>query len=213
MIFFPITPSHCNSSHIGYPYMKATGIFKWTAVDHDDVIKWKHFPHYWLFVQGIHLSLVNSPHKGQWRGALMFSLVCALNKRLSKQSRSWWLEMPSRSLWCHCNVDSHPLSPLMMYVSVTTGLALVHVMVSCLFGAKQLPEPMLTYYKLAPEEQTSIKLESKYENYPGRKCFCKCHYKMFSILFRGNGSRKGIRVVVPVMATITSRPIGMNNGF
>ena len=27
-----------------------------------------------------------------------------LNKRLSKQSRSWWLETPSRSLWCYCNV-------------------------------------------------------------------------------------------------------------
>ena len=44
---------------------------------HDDVIKWKHFPRYWSFVRGIHLSPVNSPHKGQWRGALMFSLVCA----------------------------------------------------------------------------------------------------------------------------------------
>ena len=39
---------------------------------HDDVIKWKHFPRYWPFVQGIHRSAVNSPHKGQWRGALMF---------------------------------------------------------------------------------------------------------------------------------------------
>ena len=44
---------------------------------HDDVIKWKYFPRYWPFVQGIHRSLVNSPHKGQWRGALMFSLICA----------------------------------------------------------------------------------------------------------------------------------------
>ena len=26
---------------------------------------------------GIHRSLVNSPHKGQWRGVLMFSLICA----------------------------------------------------------------------------------------------------------------------------------------
>ena len=42
---------------------------------HDDVIKWKHFPRYWPFVLGIHRSTVNSPHKGQWRGALMFSLV------------------------------------------------------------------------------------------------------------------------------------------
>ena len=26
---------------------------------------------------GIHRSTVNSPHKGQWRGTLMFSLICA----------------------------------------------------------------------------------------------------------------------------------------
>ena len=44
---------------------------------HDDVIKWKHFPRYWPFVRGIHRSTVNSPHKGQWRGALMFSLIYA----------------------------------------------------------------------------------------------------------------------------------------
>ena len=43
---------------------------------HDDVIKWKHFPRYWPFVREIHRSTVNSPHKGQWRGALMFSLIC-----------------------------------------------------------------------------------------------------------------------------------------
>ena len=43
---------------------------------HDDVIKWKHFPSNWPFVQGIHRSPVNSLHKGQWRGALMFSLIC-----------------------------------------------------------------------------------------------------------------------------------------
>ena len=49
----------------------------WTWNQHDDVIKWKHFPRYWPFVRGIHRSTVNSPHKGQWRGALMFSLICA----------------------------------------------------------------------------------------------------------------------------------------
>ena len=42
---------------------------------HDDVIKWKHFPRYWPFVRGIHRSPVNSPHKGRWRGALMFTLI------------------------------------------------------------------------------------------------------------------------------------------
>ena len=44
---------------------------------HDDVIKWKHFPHYWPFVREIHRSPVNSLHKGQWHGTLMFSLICA----------------------------------------------------------------------------------------------------------------------------------------
>ena len=39
-------------------------------------MKWKHFPRYWPFVRRIHRSPVNSPHKGQWRGALIFSLIC-----------------------------------------------------------------------------------------------------------------------------------------
>ena len=70
---------------------------------HDDVIKWKHFPRNWPFARGIHRSPVNSTHKGQWRGALMFSLIW-LNKRLSKQSWGWWFETLSRSLWRHRNV-------------------------------------------------------------------------------------------------------------
>ena len=42
---------------------------------------WRHqmekkIPWYWPFVPGIHRSPVNSPHKDQWRGALMFSLIC-----------------------------------------------------------------------------------------------------------------------------------------
>ena len=70
---------------------------------HDDVIKWKRFPRYWPSVRGIHRSPVNSPHKGQWRGAFFFYDL-RLNKQLSKQSCNWWFETPSRSLWRHCNV-------------------------------------------------------------------------------------------------------------
>ena len=44
---------------------------------HDDVIKWRHFPRSWPFVRGIHRLSVNSPHRGQWRGAFMFSSICA----------------------------------------------------------------------------------------------------------------------------------------
>ena len=43
---------------------------------HDDVTKWKYFPRYWPIVRGIHRWPVNSPHKGQWRGALVFPLIC-----------------------------------------------------------------------------------------------------------------------------------------
>ena len=53
---------------------------------HNDVIKWKPFLRYWPFVWGIHRSPVNSPHKGQWRRALMLSFIYALNKGLSKLS-------------------------------------------------------------------------------------------------------------------------------
>ena len=45
--------------------------------NHDDVINLKHFPRHWSFVRGIHRSPVNPPHKGQKRGALIFSLICA----------------------------------------------------------------------------------------------------------------------------------------
>ena len=60
---------------------EALGVSAWLPTrlgvsgNHDDVIKWKHFPRYWPFVWGTHRSPVNSPHKGQWRGALMFSLI------------------------------------------------------------------------------------------------------------------------------------------
>ena len=35
------------------------------------------FPRYWPFAREIHRPSVNFQHKGQWRGALMFSLICA----------------------------------------------------------------------------------------------------------------------------------------
>ena len=68
---------------------------------------WRHqmetFPRYWPFVRGIRRSPVNSPHKGQWRGALMF-LICTWTNDLSKQSRRRWFETPLCSLQHQCNV-------------------------------------------------------------------------------------------------------------
>ena len=48
----------------------------------------------------------NSPVTGQSPVTRSFDVFfdLRLNKRLSKQSWGWWLETPSRPLWCHCNV-------------------------------------------------------------------------------------------------------------
>ena len=57
----------------------------------DDVIKGKHFPRHWSFVWGSHRSPVNSPHKGQRRGVLMFSLFCAWTND--------WLTIETLVIW------------------------------------------------------------------------------------------------------------------
>ena len=66
----------------------ATSIWRWFTIvhslwhgeryihiGHDDVIKWNHSPRYWPIVRGSRRSPVDSPHKGQWREAVMFSLI------------------------------------------------------------------------------------------------------------------------------------------
>ena len=72
---------------------------------HDDFIKWKSFQRYWPLVRGIHRSPVDSPQKGQWHGALMFSLLCAwindwANNGDAAEFKTLW-----RYLWRHCNAD------------------------------------------------------------------------------------------------------------
>ena len=61
-------------------YWQLYSVLKYSVV-HGDAIKWNPFPRYWPFVRGIHRSPVNSPHKGQWRWALMFSLIRAWTNR------------------------------------------------------------------------------------------------------------------------------------
>ena len=45
------------------------------ASRNDDVIKWKPFRVTGPFLMGIHRCRVDSPHKDQWRGASVFSLI------------------------------------------------------------------------------------------------------------------------------------------
>ena len=57
-------------------------------------------------------------------------------------------------------VNSSPASTTCM--PQIPGLALVQIIACRLFGAKLLPEPLLTYCQPDPKEQTSVKIESKY---------------------------------------------------
>ena len=70
---------------------------------HDDIIKWKHFLLYWPFVRGIHQSPLNSPHKGQWRGALMFFLICTWINGWVNNPESGDLKRHRTPLWHHCD--------------------------------------------------------------------------------------------------------------
>ena len=78
------------------------------------------------------------------------------------------------------NVKSSP--PSAAYMRLWTGSALVQVMACRLFGAKPLPEPMLTYCQLEPWEQNLVKLESGYTTFYSWKCIWKhclqtgCHF-------------------------------------
>ena len=59
---------------------------------------WHHqmqaFPHYWSCVQGIQWSPVNFPHKCQWRGASMLSLICAWTYFFSHLITNWTYHLP-----------------------------------------------------------------------------------------------------------------------
>ena len=112
-------------------WSSAIVMMKWAGRFHDDIIKWKHLPRYWPFVCGIHRWPMNSPHKGQWCRALIFFFDLCLNKRLNKQSWGWWFEMPSCSLWCHCNAYKE-----------------CHGMMA----TKLLPGPVLTSCQFDPQE-------------------------------------------------------------
>ena len=70
------------SENVGHTFQPSTSL----RLFYDDVIKWKHFPFFWPFVWEVYRSPVNSPNKDQWRGTLVFCLICAWKKRLSKQS-------------------------------------------------------------------------------------------------------------------------------
>ena len=62
------------------------------------------------------------PHKGQWRGALMFSLICAWTKgEANSRELSRWFKTSSRSLWRRCR------GKRLTELSTAVGIAIIRV--------------------------------------------------------------------------------------
>ena len=116
---------------------------------HNDVIKWKHFPSYWSFVPGIHQSLVNSLHKGQWRAALMFSLICAW-------INSWVNNREAGDFRCH-----H------IHYDITVMNWLRWRMSPAWYQALTYTTPIWTYCQRGPQEK----------KFHWKNAFEKCHCK------------------------------------
>ena len=66
---------------------------------HLSITWWRHqmetFSALLVLCAGIHRSPVNSPHKGQWRGAFMFSLICTW-------INGWVNSREAGDLRCYC---------------------------------------------------------------------------------------------------------------
>ena len=69
-----------------------------------------------------------------------------LNKRLSKQSWSWWLETLSRPLWRHRNDEWNIMAS--KDFNQLCLVQLVQVKTCCLIGTKPLPEQLLNNRRL-----------------------------------------------------------------
>ena len=164
-----ISNNQLPNANISQPqYVRATLTISigFTLSCHDHFMKWKHFPRYWPFVRGIHRWPVNSPHKGQWHRALMYSLICTWINSWVNNHKAGDL----RRHRPHCDVIvMHGTQnkiiafswmkifiyqckfhwSLIIMVQLTNQSAWVQVRCWCLFSTKPLPKPMMTKFNKA----------------------------------------------------------------
>ena len=114
---------HASQCMIHWELANTSAMTSWSGFQqsHDDVIKWKHFLCYWPFVRGIHQSLVNSHHKAQWRGTLMFSLNCTW-------INGWVNNCEAGDLKCH---GAHCDITLMLHYDIMIRISMINTRCSC----------------------------------------------------------------------------------
>ena len=132
-----------------------------------------------------------SPHKGQWRRALMFSLICIwinswVNNREAGDLRCYrahydvtvtadttvlidiGIDKWHSGLTHYASLSHHMASKSWVIIGSNNGLF------TSLFDAKSLPETKLTYCKLHSQEQTSMKFSIKWNTISWKCIWVKC---------------------------------------
>ena len=123
-IYFPLsqTSSLCNGASVTTPGLTTKPCARGLCVSVRGLAEIKRTGESWwrhqmeTFSALLALCAGNSPT----RSFDIFFRLC-LNKRLSKQSRCWWFDTPSRSLWRHCDVKWFlpPVQVLRSIIKVT----------------------------------------------------------------------------------------------
>ena len=87
-----LTPDHVKTQPGVIPHTVGLMHAKWILVSCDSIMTWgRHeteaFSALLSLYEGIHRTPVNTPHKGQWRVALMFSLIWTEQSTDSPESK------------------------------------------------------------------------------------------------------------------------------
>ena len=142
----------------------------------NDVIKWKPLPRNWPFVRGIHRWPVNSPHKGQWRRALTFSLIwinCWVNNREAGDLRRHRVHYDISVMWTSTdNLQVHQFRELL------------RMRYECLPTIRVFETHMRFVATLVhTSKEWSYQIEKKYKKHHCRYCF---DMKPFTFLLASN---------------------------
>ena len=103
------------------PKGSAVSAIRWSQICYNDEMRWKHFPHHWPFVWGIHQWPVDYPVLQVICDAIkLMWYQCNGEKKLLWQSVklfTYWLK-----LYLELFLGSHPRIYIYMYISIDDGL-------------------------------------------------------------------------------------------
>ena len=154
---------------------------KWSQCHFHFSVKWSFVLCFELYIASHMEAWKKRPTFSKWHSnafswtKIILHFDINFNKICSWRSN---LQASIRVMGCHCSLEKYgeilqwSFSNVFLEIKSLrlsdadirhwTRSSLVHVMVCCLFGAKPLPEPMMTYGQLATYEKSSVNFLSKW---------------------------------------------------